>query len=421
MKNLDLKGNLPHKFYEELWKLSIQAIGRTSPNPPVACIITDSKNIVAKGSTEPPGKKHAEIVALEELDKKIYTPPLQMYVTLEPCSTYGRTLPCVLKIIKYNKIINKIYIENLDPNLNKTGIQYLINYDFEIERISIFQKPHFALNSFFSTIQNKKPEYYIKIATDKNGLMGISSKSLLVTGLSGKYLTMLLRAKVDAVMVGPGTISIDQPELTFRKIENMDSIQKEFEKEIIKLKKEIFLLRENNQPYDEFIRGIILFHKEILEETNFYNYQPKRVFLLGRIFKNFYEFYKKQIHLTEKYHQNCYFLIPEKYKYQYDLDKLDKEFYMIVPNRENSNFISYINQFFIEIEAQKVLIEAGLNLFHYFYNNFKIDKIYWIQNQKAIEVEIENAEKKYWNFKNFRLNIVDQIELGDLRIYSLKH
>lgn len=154
---------LPYDWYLKLWKLSMVAIGRTSPNPAVATLLTNDKKILSFGATEPVGKRHSEVVAIEHFYKKyktnlnIFNNQIYFIVTLEPCSTYGRTLPCTLKIKCFKEFIKKVIIENLDINLNKSGLLYLINEGFDVEVKPIFKKPHFALHSFESFIKKKSP------------------------------------------------------------------------------------------------------------------------------------------------------------------------------------------------------------------------------------------------------------------------
>lgn len=163
MKDLNYQEskNLPFNLYLKLWQLSIEAIGRTSPNPAVACILKKGDKLLSYGATEPAGLRHAEIVALDNFIKKYknqssnFYDQIELIVTLEPCSTYGRTLPCVLKIKNFKKFIKKIIIENYDINLQKSGIYYLIKEDFDLKIQNIFKKPHFALHSFFNVIEKK--------------------------------------------------------------------------------------------------------------------------------------------------------------------------------------------------------------------------------------------------------------------------
>ena len=426
MKNSALSGQLPLNFYQELWKQSLLAIGRTAPNPPVAAILTYQNEIIASGATEPPGQRHAEIVALDELDQtRAYPNNLCLYVTLEPCSTYGRTKPCVIRINHYQDRIKKIFVENFDPYLNKTGVKYLIEKGFDVEVQSFFKKPHFALEPFFSVIKQNRPMYYIKIATMPDGLMGVSNKSISITGKLGKFITMLMRAKVDAVIVGPGTTSIDLPSLDLREISLDGEELAILEKTIDYLNNKTQLLYNNypNVYYDEFLRGIILFYKDIYQNFQYFNYQPKRIFILGRYFGDFINLFNKQKEITAKTNQPFYFLIQEKYKNDYPLEKLEKENIKFFSSLDSENFFSELNQFLIEIDVHRVLIESGERLFSILFPYLtKSDKIYWIENTSFDEnqlKELSQSERKYWFFSNYDLILKDKFSLGHLNLYAL--
>jgi diaminohydroxyphosphoribosylaminopyrimidine deaminase/5-amino-6-(5-phosphoribosylamino)uracil reductase len=428
MKNSDLRGQLPLNIYYELWKQSIIAIGRTAPNPPVSCVIAEKDTIISSGATEPPGQRHAEIVAFDFFDslKLKGIKNLSLYVTLEPCSTYGRTGPCVLRIRNYKNIIKNIFIENFDPNLNKSGIKFLLENDLDVNFINIFKKPHFALEPFFSVIKRKRPIYYIKVATDNYGLIGINKKSISITGELGKIITMLLRSKVDAVIVGPGTVAIDKPSLDFRKIDLNIMHNEEILHNIEFLKEQTNFLYYYNSSifYDEFIRGIILFYEDILKETQHFNYQPKRIFILGHYFKDFFSFYKKQIEITEKTNQTFYFLIQNSYIKQYPLQEIHKDNIRIIPDVKDKNFFEELNRFLIDINVHRILLETGANLFKTFYHFLTSeDHIYWIENQtKFLNEELKNIpiqDKRYWFFSQYNLVLKDKIKLKNLNIFSL--
>ncbi|MCS7205847.1 MAG: hypothetical protein NZ853_09125 [Leptospiraceae bacterium] len=418
MKNSDNINFIPKIIYDTLWKESVKSIGRTSPNPPVAAVIAHNNEVIATGATEPPGQRHAEIVAFDHFDsKKIELKNLDLYITLEPCSTYGRTQPCILRIKNYQDRIRKIYVEEWDPSLEKMGIKSLIQMGLDVEKVSIFQKPHFALHPFLQAIQFERPQYLIKIATDRNFFIG-GEKPVSITGELGKMITMLFRSKVDAVLVGPGTTAIDQPSLDFRK-EVIDPEESEELKET-NLSRQTAILYDHKASYDEFLRGLFLFLEEVINEYDRFSYQPIRVFLLGRYFENFFSFYQKQLRISEKSQKDFYFLIPYKYQNQYPLEKMDSHYYRIFPNYGEESFFSELNQFFISLGVYRVLVESGRVLFDFFFPHLNpFDFIYWIQNQQTLAIE-DIKEKKYWFFSEYPLLLKDQITLKGISIYSFR-
>lgn len=98
---------------------SRKALPQCLPNPPVGCVIVENEKIVAQGYTQPPGKPHAEANALNHIQGKNFD-FLRMYVTLEPCSFYGRTPACALTIAEDTRI-QEIHVSLLDPDPRNNG------------------------------------------------------------------------------------------------------------------------------------------------------------------------------------------------------------------------------------------------------------------------------------------------------------
>lgn len=419
MKDSTRESEVPERVYYELWKESIKSLGRTLDNPSVACVITRNGEILSGGATEPPGLRHAEIVALEKLSSlpEELLNNLIMYVTLEPCSTYGRTPPCVLAIKNFKDIIKKIYIENLDPHLGKTGMDTLIRLGFDVEMVEIFYKPHFALHSFLQSVEKKRPQYILKVATDKNYFLG-TEYPVDITGSVGKTLTMLFRAKVDAVLTGPNTTITDMPSLNLRE-EEIRTYEIREDRDFLFWQTDF--LRKNRVPYDEFLRGTVIFAEEITGEFRFFSYQPFRVFLAGRNFRNIGEFVKKQEKITEITQKEYFILVPFSVKEELAGKNIPEERFIVVPDLRDSSFFPRLHEFFHSLGVQKVLVESGAGLFQLFFPELNIyDKIYWIENQNEIHIpEGESFQKKYWFYSRYPLLLRDKIFIGSLRIYSL--
>ncbi len=107
------------KFMLSALALSRKALPDCLPNPPIGCIIVDTDVIVAEGFTRSPGHFHAEVDALRQIGNKTFD-CLKMYVTLEPCSFYGRTPSCALAIAKDPRI-REIYVSLVDPDPRNQG------------------------------------------------------------------------------------------------------------------------------------------------------------------------------------------------------------------------------------------------------------------------------------------------------------
>ncbi|MCB1137903.1 MAG: hypothetical protein KDK23_04065 [Leptospiraceae bacterium] len=223
-------------FLEELLRQSLLGSGRTHPNPTVAALAFDSDHpeLWTSGATEPPGKRHAEIVALDSFRKKFQKDPDSLIVTLEPCSVSGRTPPCVDRILATSGLSN-IYIGGLDPSLSRQGVQKLekagrnvIVADAEGLRrwsdrpeLSSFLSGLSRLyglfpGSFVHRLQFGRPRLVLKAASDGDGLMGDKKQRLGISGAEGLHAGQLLRRTMDAIIVGPGTVLIDEPSLDWR-------------------------------------------------------------------------------------------------------------------------------------------------------------------------------------------------------------
>jgi pyrimidine deaminase RibD-like protein len=106
---------------------SHRALPACRPNPPVGCVIARGDMVLATGYTNPPGQHHAEAMALAQLTPDDAAQPFEVYVTLEPCSFFGRTPSCALALVKYP--ISCVYVAMLDadPRNNGKGIEILRN------------------------------------------------------------------------------------------------------------------------------------------------------------------------------------------------------------------------------------------------------------------------------------------------------
>ena len=115
--------NVDERYMRLAMNLALKASNKTSPNPMVGAVIVKNGRIVGKGYHQKAGSPHAEIIALEEAGKKAVDATL--YLTLEPCTHFGRTPPCVDRIIKSG--VKKVIVGMLDPNPvnNGKGIQIL--------------------------------------------------------------------------------------------------------------------------------------------------------------------------------------------------------------------------------------------------------------------------------------------------------
>jgi diaminohydroxyphosphoribosylaminopyrimidine deaminase/5-amino-6-(5-phosphoribosylamino)uracil reductase len=206
---------MKYDYMRKAIELSKLGIGHVNPNPLVGAIIVKNNNIIGKGYHKKYGGPHAEINAFNSVTEDVTG--AQMYVTLEPCSHYGKTPPCVDKIID-NKI-SKVYIGMKDPNplVAGNGIQKLIDNGIEVE-VGILEDEIKKLNEIFiKYITTEKPFCIMKTGMSLDGKIGTYSKdSKWITNEHSREYVHYIRNRVAGIMVGIGTIIEDNPSLTTR-------------------------------------------------------------------------------------------------------------------------------------------------------------------------------------------------------------
>jgi diaminohydroxyphosphoribosylaminopyrimidine deaminase / 5-amino-6-(5-phosphoribosylamino)uracil reductase len=198
----------------ELAKLGM---GNVSPNPMVGCVVVHNDVIIGEGYHMKYGEAHAEVNAINAVQDKTLLPYSTVYVTLEPCSHFGKTPPCVDLLIKEK--VKKVVICNSDPfhEVNGTGIMKLKNAGIEVE-ISLLSEQGEELNKrFFLFQKHKRPYIILKWAETADGF--IAEKNGTPVAISGDFAQMYShkwRAQEDAIMVGRNTVLKDNPSLTVR-------------------------------------------------------------------------------------------------------------------------------------------------------------------------------------------------------------
>jgi len=203
----------PQHYMEYALSLARLAMGYTSPNPAVGSVVVKDGLAVGMGYTQPAGSEHAEVIALRQAGDKARG--ATMYVTLEPCSHYGRTPPCTQAIIDAG--ISEVYIALLDPNplvsgggvgrLNERGIK---------TRIGICQQEAYEINeAYIKHITTGLPFVVAKFAISLDGKIATKTgDSKWITKEETRKYAHALRYTFDAIMVGVNTVVADNPHLT---------------------------------------------------------------------------------------------------------------------------------------------------------------------------------------------------------------
>lgn len=205
--------NKGHDYYMNLAiKLALKAKAMTSPNPMVGCIITKNGKIVGKGYHKKAGMAHAEIEALDEAG--ISVKGATMYVTLEPCVHFGRTPPCVDRIISSG--IKEVIIGMLDPNplVNGKGINILKANNIKVQVGFCEEKLKRMNESFLKYITKRIPFVTVKVAQSLDGKVATrTGESKWITSDKTRNFTHKMRQYYDAIIVGVNTVLRDDPRL----------------------------------------------------------------------------------------------------------------------------------------------------------------------------------------------------------------
>ncbi len=205
-------------------ELARKAWGQTHPNPMVGCIIVKDDQEVAEGYHPKAGEAHAERMAINSLKHKaISAENTTLYVTLEPCSTHGRTPPCTDAILESG--IKKVIVGTLDPNPLHSGraIDILKTAGIEV-KTGVEKHACSRLNIIFNhAITQSIPLIALKFASTLDGKIAThSGRSQWITGAEARENVMHWRRYFPAIGVGADTVLKDNPSLTIR---SGDSIQ----------------------------------------------------------------------------------------------------------------------------------------------------------------------------------------------------
>ncbi|PKQ20846.1 MAG: riboflavin biosynthesis protein RibD [Actinobacteria bacterium HGW-Actinobacteria-6] len=202
-------------FLRRAFALAESGRGSVSPNPMVGCVVVRDGVVVGEGHHERVGSAHAEVNALAAAGES--AKGATVYVTLEPCTHYGRTPPCTAALIKAG--VSKVVIGMRDPNVDVSGggAEILAHAGVDVE-FAANEAPFRALNeTWLHRLHTSRPWVRVKVALTLDGRPTLfASQRSRITGSGGSSVTMELRARATAVAVGASTLGIDNPLLTVR-------------------------------------------------------------------------------------------------------------------------------------------------------------------------------------------------------------
>lgn len=202
----------------EALRLARRAFGLTSPNPMVGALLVKQGQVIGRGWHHRAGESHAEIEALRDARRRgNNSAGATLYVTLEPCSTFGRTPPCTDAIIAAR--LPRVIIGAIDPNPKHRGQGCSVLERAGIKvRSGILEGECSRLNEAYNHwIVHHRPFVTVKAAMTLDGKIATAKgNSKWITGERSRQQAMNLRLGSDAILVGINTILKDNPHLTFR-------------------------------------------------------------------------------------------------------------------------------------------------------------------------------------------------------------
>jgi len=201
-------------------QIAKNGIGTARPNPSVGAVIVHQDIIIGEGFTAPYGGNHAEVNAINSVEDKALLKEATLYVTLEPCSHFGKTPPCADLIVKH--ALKQVVIGCLDTNglVSGKGIEYLKNANIHVILGVLEVECSMHHKRFFTVQEKKRPYVILKWAETKDGFVApitkVENKPVFISNTYSQQLVHKLRSTEHAILVGTNTVLADNPKLNVR-------------------------------------------------------------------------------------------------------------------------------------------------------------------------------------------------------------
>ncbi len=200
------------KWMRQALALARRGEGQTRPNPPVGAVLVKNGYRIGQGWHRRAGGPHAEIYALRQAGDQARGATL--YVTLEPCSTHGRTPPCVESILQAG--IRRVVVAAIDPNPSHAGrgIRLLRGHGVEVETGIGAEEAARLIAPFACLMRNRRPWFTLKLGLSLDGrIADHTHSSRWITGPEARKTVQSMRRVSDAILIGAGTLRHDNPSL----------------------------------------------------------------------------------------------------------------------------------------------------------------------------------------------------------------
>lgn len=236
------------KYISRCLKIAEKGISLSSPNPSVGAVLVFENKIIGEGFTSAYGGAHAEVNCLNSVKKKDkhLIKNSTLYVSLEPCSHFGKTPACSLLII--NSEIKKVVIGSLDPNplVAGKGLKALQTKGINVEYNILKEECEFLNRRFYTFHQKKRPYVILKWAQTKNGYFSpLDGSRFWITNKYSNQLVHRWRTEEMSILIGKSTAKTDNPRLNARLYKGKNPIRIVIDKKL------------------ELAKNLILFNQEI--------------------------------------------------------------------------------------------------------------------------------------------------------------
>ncbi|NDP61001.1 MAG: bifunctional diaminohydroxyphosphoribosylaminopyrimidine deaminase/5-amino-6-(5-phosphoribosylamino)uracil reductase RibD [Oxalobacteraceae bacterium] len=210
--------NHDEQYMSQALRLASSAHTVSAPNPAVGCVIVRNGQVIGAGFTQPPGGNHAEIEALSDAAAKGHdVRGATVYVTLEPCSHFGRTPPCCDALIRAGVARVVAAIEDPNPLVAGQGLARLKAAGIEIVSDVLADEAREMNIGFFSRMQRGTPWVRMKVAASLDGKTALADgQSQWITSSAARDDGHAWRARAGAILTGIGTVNADDPQMTVR-------------------------------------------------------------------------------------------------------------------------------------------------------------------------------------------------------------
>ncbi|MGV1869688.1 bifunctional diaminohydroxyphosphoribosylaminopyrimidine deaminase/5-amino-6-(5-phosphoribosylamino)uracil reductase RibD [Agrobacterium rosae] len=203
------------RFMARAIEVSRRHTGLTDANPSVGCVLVKDGEIIAEAVTAIGGRPHAERQALELAGEAARG--ATAYVTLEPCSHFGKTPPCANALVDFGVARVVVAVDDPDERVSGRGYQILRDAGIAVETGSLRAEGERVLAGYLTRKVKNRPHVILKLAVSADGMIGkVVEGQVAITGQESRQAVHELRARCDAILVGIGTAIADDPELTVR-------------------------------------------------------------------------------------------------------------------------------------------------------------------------------------------------------------